>query len=212
LIKIDAIDIFVESDSSDGDGEDGPKLISVRVPQDREFARQIKELGGKWDDQAKEWRLYGSDDLLKQVADMCKQVFPKLSRRKNRLVAAQVSTTASPNWVDSEVNKEATPTTTTRPIELVAEVQFVVNRTLKNYRVGQPLKWAKEFKQIIEVATTEQVVSRVDTEPQQAKFAEKLLTKLPDLERLATEAFEALLAGRKEAVSAILKEAGISQK
>jgi hypothetical protein len=211
LIKIDAIDIFVESDSSDGDGEDGPKLISVRVPQDREFARQIKELGGKWDDQSKEWRLYGSDDLLKQVADMCKQVFPKLSRRKNRLVAAQVSTTARTSWADSEVHKEATPTTT-KPIELVAEVQFVVNRTLKNYRVGQPLKWAKEFKQIIEVATTEQAANRVDTEPQQAKFAEKLLPKLPDLERLATEAFEALLAGRKEAVSAILKEAGINQK
>ena len=66
MSAIEAIDIFIESDTS-GDGEDGPSLISVRVPYERDFAKQIKELGAKWDDQSKEWQLNGTEELVKQV-------------------------------------------------------------------------------------------------------------------------------------------------
>jgi hypothetical protein len=91
VVEIEAIDIFIETDP-EAEGGDGPALISLRVPSDREFSRQIKELGAKWDDQSKEWRLFGNEALVKQVAELCKKVFPRLPRRRNRLVAARLST------------------------------------------------------------------------------------------------------------------------
>jgi len=200
LTQIDAADIFIEND---GEGEDGPSLISVRVPQEREFARQIKELGAKWDDQSKEWRLYGNEDLVKAVADLCKSAFPRLPRRRNRLVAGQLSIREGNSWVSSDKAQ-------TKHLELVAEVQFVANRTFKNYRAGQSLKWAKEYKQVIELPSKAE--DEIDTSNQQKKFAAEIMTGVPELERTATGAFEALLAGKKEAVKAILREAGIEQK
>ena len=211
MTQIDAADIFIEND---GEGEDGPNLISVRVPQEREFARQIKELGAKWDDQSKEWRLYGDEDLLKKVADLCKSVFPRLPRRRNRLIAGQLSIKADNNsWVSS--SNGSSDKAQTKHIELVAEVQFVANRTFKNYRTGQNLKWVKEYKHIIEVPYfgDDEDKDALDTSStQQKKFATEIMTGVPELERTATEAFEALLAGKKEAVKAILREAGIEQR
>jgi hypothetical protein len=198
MIEIEAIDIFIETDA-EGGGEEGPSLIAVRVPYDREFARQIRELGAKWDDQTKEWRLYGTEELVKQVAELCKAVFPRLPRRRNRLVAAQLSTELG-NSLQNEIEPESSQ------VELVGRVQFVVNRTLKNYRVGQNLKWHKEFKQIVVLAETERA-SGLAT--QQKQYASQLKPSLPDLERVATAAFEALLAGQKDAAKAILGEAGI---
>lgn len=199
MIGIEAIDIFIESDSSD-DGEEGPALISVRVPYDREFARQIREIGAKWDDQSKEWRLYGTEELVKQVASLCKATFPRLPRRRNRLVAAQLSTEQGRSWVSDDKEQ-------TRQVELVARVQFMANRTLRNYRLGQNLKWVKEFKQTIELPAGEEG----DISAPQARFTREIEASIPELERLATSAFEALLVGKKEAVAAILKEAGIEQ-
>ncbi len=199
MIEVDAIDIFIESDSSD-DGEEGPALISVRVPYDREFARQIREIGAKWDDQSKEWRLYGTEELVKQVASLCKAAFPRLPRRRNRLVAAQLSTEQGRSWVSEDKEQ-------TRQVELIARVQFVVNRTVRNYRLGQNLKWAKEFKQTIELPASE----KADSTAPQTRFTREVEASLPELERLATSAFEALLVGKKEAVAAILREAGIEQ-
>ena len=199
MTEVEAIDIFVETDPSDGDDE-GPALISIRVPQDREFARQIKELGAKWDDQTKEWRLYGTETVVKQIGSLCKASFPNLPRRRNRLVAAQLSTREGKTWVGEA-------TAPTRQVELIARVEFVVNRTVKNYRMGQNLKWAKEFSQIIEQPAD----AKADSTAPQANFAAQTRSGLRDLERIATEAFEALLLNRKEAVTTILSEAGIAQ-
>ncbi len=206
MTQIDAADIFIEND---GEGEDGPNLISVRVPQEREFARQIKELGAKWDDQSKEWRLYGNEDLVKRVADLCKSSFPRLPRRRNRLVAGQLSIRAGNSWIGINSDKAQT-----KHLELVAEVQFVANRTFKNYRAGQNLKWVKEYKQVIELSSSinDDEENAPDTSIQQKKFATEIMTGVPELERTATGAFEALLAGKKEAVRAILREAGIEQR
>lgn len=208
MIQIEAIDIFIETDP-DGEGEDGPGLISVRVPYDRDFAGQVKELGAKWDDQSKEWRLYGSEELVKQIASLCKTIFPRLPRRRNRLVAAQLSTHEGQSWASEDKAKLQT-----RQVELVARVEFVVNRTLKNYRVGQALKWVKEFKQIIELPASDEATTTptaTATTSQQEQFALSIRPALPELERVATTAFEALLVGRKDAVKAILNEAGIKQ-
>lgn len=205
MIQVEAIDIFIETDP-ESEGEDGTGLISLRVPYDREFARQIKELGAKWDDQSKEWRLYGSEELVKQVAALCKTVFPKLPRRRNRLVVGQLSIHEGQTWVNTAKNE-----TQTRQVELVARVEFVVNRTLKNYRVGQNLKWVKEFKQIVELPVSDKAATPSASNPQE-QFAQSIKSDLPELERVATSAFEALLVGKKEAVKAILGEAGIQQR
>lgn len=199
MIGLEAIDIFVETDPT-AEGDEGTALISVRVPQDREFARQIKDLGAKWDDQSKEWRLYGTEALVKQVASLCKTVFPKLPRRRNRLVAAQISTAEGNAWANEKDQSQQ--------IELIVQVQFVVNRTLRNYRIGQNLKWAKEFKQVIDLPAA----GKTDTTAQQEQFAASLNSTIPELERSATSAFEALLVGQKDTVKAILNEAGIAQK
>jgi len=197
LYGTDAIDIFIESDPT-GDGEDAPSLISVRVPYEREFARQIRELGAKWEDQSKEWKLYGSEELLKQVASLCKKLFPHLPRRRNRLVAARLTTHEGQVGSGGELKQ----------LEVVARAEFVVNRTLKNYHLGQSLKWVKEFKQVVEVAATEEADSNASA-ARQSKFAAEVLTGLPELERVATEAFEALLVGRKEVAKNILTGSGI---
>jgi hypothetical protein len=197
LTEIAAIDIFIESDPA-GEGNEDLSFISVRVPFNREFARQIKELGAKWDDQAKEWQLYGNEAFVKQLANLCKSAFPGLPRRRNRLVAARLSANQGNFWKDGDK---------THQVELIILVQFFVNRTFKTYRLGQSLKWSKEFKQIIELLPP----PSQDTTVQQNKFAAEIGLRLPDLERVATSAFEALLVGRKEAVKAILNEAGIEQ-
>jgi hypothetical protein len=199
LFAAEAIDIFVESDP--GDGEDGPSFISVRVPYDREFARQIKEFGAKWDDQTKEWRLYGNEELVQQIASLCKTVFPGLPRRRNRLVAAQLSILEGDSWLSQDKQP-------TRQIEVVARIQFVVNRTIKTYRLGQNLKWVKEFRRTIELPSDEETK---DSASQQNQFTKEIQKQLPELEKVASAAFEALLVGRKEAVAAILSEAGIEQ-
>jgi hypothetical protein len=203
LSQVEAIDIFIETDPEAG-GEEGTGLISVRVPYEREFARQIKELGAKWDDQTKEWRLYGGEDLIKQVAELCKSVFPGLPRRRNRLVTTRLTTSEGQS-------RPSEGQANIKEVELVARVEFLVNRTLKNYRVGQNLKWVKEFKQTIELPLNEGSGEN-STVAQQEQFAKSLRASLPELERSATSAFEALLIGRKEVVKAILNEAGIEQK
>ena len=200
MFATEAIDIFVEADP--GDGDEGPSFISVRVPYERDFARQIKEFGAKWDDQTKEWRLYGNEDLVKQIASLCKTVFPGLPRRRNRLVAAQLSTQEGDSW--SSPDKQQT-----RQMELVARIQFVVNRTIKTYRLGQNLKWVKEFRRIIELAPGEE--AKNNNTSQQNQFTKEIQKQLPEFEKVASAAFEALLVGRKEAVDAILSEAGIEQ-
>ncbi len=199
MIQIEAIDIFIESDPEAID-EESPSLISVRVPYEREFAGQIKELGAKWDDHAKEWRLYGTEQLVKQVAELCKKTFPRLPRRRNRLVAAQLS-----NHEGKSLDTQAQM----KQVELIVKVEFLVNRTLKNYRLGQNLKWVKEYKHSIEVPVSEKAEDLISS--QQEQFATKVRANLPELERVATSAFESLLVGRKEAVKAILNEAGITQ-
>lgn len=198
MVATEAIDIFIETDPG-GDGEEGPGFISVRVPYDREFAREIKELGAKWDDQSKEWRLYGSEELVKQVANLCKTVFPKLPRRRNRLVAAQLSTHEGESWQGQD----------TKQVELVIRAQFVVNRTIKTYRTGQNLKWVKEFKQTVELPLNEE--ASAITASQQDQFTKEIQKGLPEFERIASAAFEALLVGRKEEVKSLLNEAGIEQ-
>lgn len=200
MVELEAIDIFIETDP-EAEGDDGPALISVRGPADREFSRQIKELGAKWDDQSKEWRLFGNQELVTQVAELCKKIFPKLARRRNRLIAARLSTYQSKSSTSEEKDQSI-------QLELVAELEFVVNRTIRNYRLGQNLKWTKEFRQIIELDGDNKADST--SEELQSKFARELIKKtLPELERAATSAFENLLVGRKEAVKAILNEVGI---
>lgn len=196
----EAIDIFIESDPN-SDGDEGPSFISIRVPYEREFAQQVRELGAKWDDRSKEWRLYGSEEVVKQVASLCKTIFPRLPRRRNRLVAAEVSTHEGKTWLN-EGNAS------TKQLELIVRVQFVVNRTVKNYRVGQNLKWVKDFKQVIEVPADHEADSSAE---EQSQFAVQMRGELAELERVAAAAFEALLIGRKEAVKAILSEAEIEQ-
>jgi hypothetical protein len=197
LTEIAAVDIFIESDPA-GEGDEGLSFISVRVPYNQEFAQQIKELGAKWDDQTKEWQLYGNEAFVKKLANLCKTVFPGLPRRRNRLVAARLSTSQGNIWHDGDKSRQ---------IELIVLAQFFVNRTFKTYRLGQSLKWSKEYKQIIELPPQHSQ----DTTGQQNKFVAEIAVSLPDLERVASAAFEALLVGRKEAVKAILNEAGIEQ-
>jgi hypothetical protein len=98
---------------------------------------------------------------------------------------------------------------TVSQLELVAEIAFVVNRTIRNYRLGQNLKWTKEFRQIIELGGSDKEAAR-GSEEWQSKFARELIkNKLPELEKAATSAFENLLVGRKDALKAILNEVGI---
>jgi hypothetical protein len=213
VIEIEAIDMFVDSDPEAGEEDEGDSLISLRVPSDREFSRQIKELGAKWDDAAKEWRLVGGEATIKQISALCKAVFPKLPRRRNRLIATQVSTAEGNSWAGG-VAKE-TGSAQSRQLELIVRVEFVVNRTMKTYRRGQNLKWVKEFQEVIELPASTTTDSPGETENNsdeiQSQYANRLQSEIRELERSATEAFEALLLGRKEAVAAVLKEAGIEQ-
>ena len=213
MIEIEAIDMFVDSDPEAGDEDEGDSLISLRTPSDREFSRQIKEMGAKWDDQAKEWRMVGNEATIKQISALCKAVFPKLPRRRNRLIVTQVSTSEGNSWADS--GKKATGSGQSRQVELVVTVEFLVNRTMKTYRRGQNLKWLKEFREVIELpasaAGTEETGDDTDSDEIQNQYASRLQSEIRELERSATEAFEALLLGRKDAVAAVLKEAGIAQ-
>ena len=147
MIEIEAIDMFVERDPEMDEDSEGNSLISLRVPSDREFSREIKELGAKWDDAAKEWRLVGNETTVKQIGALCKVVFPKLPRRRNRLVAAQVSTSEESSQ-PGVAGQEASPTQPPQK-EVIVRVEFVVNRMIKNYRRGQNL-WVKEFRQDFE--------------------------------------------------------------
>jgi hypothetical protein len=219
VIEIEAVDMFVEKDPESGDDDEGDCLISLRVPNDREFSRQLKELGAKWVDAVKEWQLVGNETTIKQIGALCKAAFPGLPRRRNRLVATQVSTSEGSSWPGDQ-DKE---TTSTHPsqVEVVVEVEFVVNRTIKTYRRGQNLKWVKEFRQVVEQNQASQTSLNGGNTPgsndaagdlkETQDFVNKLQGEIRELERVATEAFEALLLGRKEAVSAILREAGIKQ-
>lgn len=215
MIEIEAIDMFVDSDPAAGDDDEGDSLISLRVPSDREFSRQIKELGAKWDDAAKEWRMVGNEATIKQISALCKAVFPKLPRRRNRLIATQVSTAEGNSWADNGAKK--TGSAQSRQLELIVRVEFVVNRTMKTYRRGQNLKWLKEFREVIELpasasaAKPGETSDDTDSDEIQSQYASRLQSEIRELERSATEAFEALLLGRKEAVAAVLKEAGIAQ-
>ena len=227
MIEVEAIDLFVESDPSNGEDEENASLISLRVPADRELARQLKELGAKWDDGAKEWRIYGSEAVVKQIGNLCKTAFPDLPRRRNRLVATQVAASEGQIWPGGT---KAKPADQSQPggeasskeaaaaqpdqLELVVRVEFVVNRTIKTYRRGQNLKWLKEYKQVVELPTSLEQTEASSADSRaglQAKFLAQLQPRIRELERTATEAFEALLSSRKEAVAAILKEADIAQ-
>lgn len=199
MIEIDAVDLFVEKDPEKDDDDAEQSLISLRVPADREFGRQLKELGAKWDDASKEWRLVGNEATVKQIGALCKVAFPKLPRRRNRLVAAQIDT-APPKVVEKKSAEE----------EIVVRVEFLVNRTIKNYRRGQNLKWAKEFRQSVEPNADASAKPAEENEAHR-QYANQLQGQIRELEQTAAEAFEALLVGRKEAVSQILKEAGIAQ-
>ncbi len=213
--------MFVESDPSDGEDEEAASLISLRVPSDREFARQIKELGAKWDDTSKEWRMVGNEQTIKQISALCKAAFPRLPRRRNRLVAAQVSTgegNPAPGNDSGPTTGEAGGQALTglRQVELIARVEFVVNRTLKNYRRGQNLKWVKQFQEFVELPAIPgednlEPAYRQASSATQADYLHRLRSDIRELEGAATQAFEALLVGRKAEVAAILKEAGIEQ-
>ncbi len=202
MTEIEAIDIFVESDPS-GDDE-GPSLISLRVPQDREFARQIRELGGKWDDQTKEWRMEGTEATVKELGNLCKTLFPKLPRRRNRLIAAQISMSEGKTWLAE------TAGSTAQQVELIGQVEFVVNRTVKIYRLGQNLKWLKEFHKIVELPSPT-TGNDSNLTAAQTTFTEEIRVQLRELEQVATTAFEALLVNQKSSVGAILAQAGIEQ-
>ncbi len=215
MIEIEAIDLFIDSDPEAGDEDEGESLISLRVPSDREFSRQIKELGAKWDDTAKEWRMVGNEKTIKQISALCKTVFPQLPRRRNRLIAAHVSTDEGNSWPGG-AGKE----TDSREVELIVRVEFVVNRTIKTYRRGQNLNWVREFREVVELpvaaaspsdSANKPVETSDNTNDIQSQYANRLQSEIRELERSATEAFEALLVGRKEAVAAVLKEAGIEQ-
>jgi hypothetical protein len=215
VIEIEAIDMFVDSDPEAGDEDEGDSLISLRTPSDREFSRQIKEMGARWDDQAKEWRMVGNEATIKQISALCKAVFPKLPRRRNRLIATQVSTSEGNSWADN--GKKATGPAQSRQLELVVRVEFLVNRTIKTYRRGQNLKWLKEFREVIELPVSDSAGKPGETDDDtgsdeiQSQYASRLQSEIRELELSATEAFEALLLGRKDAVAAALKEAGITQ-
>jgi hypothetical protein len=218
VIEIEAIDMFVESDPSGGEDEEGTSLISLRVPSDREFARQIKELGAKWDDTAKEWRMVGGEQTVKQIGAICKAAFPHLPRRRNRLVATQVSTSEGNSWSGSRQTGPDTKDSTedfqnrSRQVELIVRVEFMVNRTLKTYRYGQNLKWVKLFQEYVELPEkTDEPAKLQASSAAQAAYLSSLRSEIRALEGSATQAFEALLLGRKAEVAAILKEAGMEQ-
>jgi hypothetical protein len=211
VIEIEAIDLFVDSDPESGDEDEGNSLISLRVPADREFSRQIKELGAKWDDTAKEWRMVGNETTVKQISALCKSAFPKLPRRRNRLVATQVSTAEGKSWPGGGAKESEKA----RELELVVSVEFVVNRTIKTYRRGQNLKWVKEFREVVELpaaASPEETGKDTGSSELLGQYVARLQGEIRELERSATEAFEALLLNRKEAVAAALREAGIDQR
>jgi hypothetical protein len=218
VIEIEAIDMFVESDPTGGDDDEGTSLISLRVPSDREFARQIKELGAKWDDTAKEWRIIGGEQTIKQIGALCKAAFPRLPRRRDRLVATQVSTSEGNSWVGSSQTGPDTQNGTedsqnrSRQVELIVRVEFMVNRTLKTYRYGQNLKWVKQFQEFVELPEkNDQPDNLQASSAAQADYLNRLRSEIRELEGSATQAFEALLLGRKAEVAAILKEAGMQQ-
>ncbi len=222
MIEIEAIDLFVESDPTGGEDEEADSLICVRVPADRDFARQIKELGARWDDASKEWRIVGGEKTIQQIGTLCKAAFPQLPRRRNRLVVAQLSTAEGNSWSGSndsggegsQKEEEKPQSNDVRQVELITRVEFVVNRTLKSYRRGQNLKWHREFREIVELSASEAQASAGEdraSEEAQAQYVSRLRSAIRELEQAATEAFEALLLGRKEAVGAILKQAGLEQ-
>lgn len=215
MIEIEAVDLFVERDPESGDDDEGNSLISLRVPADREFSRQIKELGAKWDDTTKEWQLEGNETTIKQIGALCKSAFPGLPRRRNRLVTTQISISEGDSW-PLAMEKESSGS---RPVqvEVVVKVGFMVNRTIKTYRRGQNLKWQKEFRQVFEQNETSSALPGGNSQQTgslkeiQNRYVNQLQSEIRELERVATEAFEALLLSRKEVVSAVLKEGGIEQ-
>ncbi len=220
MIEIEAVDLFVEGDPESGDDDEGSSLISLRAPADREFSRKIKELGAKWDDASKEWQLVGNEATVKQIGALCKVAFPGLPRRRNRLVATQISAYEGDSTPLNQ-GKES-PSNQPPQVEVIVEVEFVVNRAIKTYRRGQNLKWIKEFRQVVEQNGPSPTLPSSGKSQQtgrdaarskeiQGRYVNQLQGEIRELERVATEAFEALLLGRKEVVAAVLKEGGIQQ-